>query len=75
MAFREGSGAEERDEVGASGNTQRGILVKSLNWGTERQNGSKCHRAPAYNMTVLPLPVGLLTPILFTPLSKALIQA
>jgi hypothetical protein len=28
-----------------------------------------------YNMTVLPLPVGLLTPILFTFLSKALIQA
>lgn len=26
-------------------------------------------------MTVFPLPVGLLTPILFTPLSRARIQA
>jgi hypothetical protein len=75
MALREGKGAEERDEVGASGKTQTGILVTRLHWGTEKQNVIECHRAPAYNMTVLPLPVGLLTPILFTPLFKALMQA
>jgi hypothetical protein len=75
MALGEGKGAEERDEVGTSGATRRGNLVTSSRWGTEKQNGNECHRAPAYNMTVLPLPVGLLTPILFTPLFKALIQA
>lgn len=38
MASGEGSGAEERDEVGASAATRRGNLITSSRWGIEQQN-------------------------------------
>ena len=54
MVFGKGSGAEERDEVGTSGATQRGILVTSSHCGTEKQNENECHGVPYLQHDRLP---------------------